>query len=363
MSGQAEEFEYVHLSGARFKDGLLPVAAVSELTRYQRLLVDVAKALFLADNPERQRVSLRSIDLESDDLLISALHDGSTGVELAVRRSEALIPANDYLERSRVLIEQAFTSLSEEGELVNGFPAELVPQLAAMGQSIPAGETYTWAKSRQEWEGSSARLTRSTTVPIRSAVDNEEEVEERQLHVFILGVYSDPLTFRYRSSDDGRTLEGRYTSPGLFSTLKENAEPAGRAPLVALTAMVRPGDDEIVDVLAIEQVLPPEWSQRLEELAALKDGWLDGSGSAISREAMRAAETLLFWCVDEGIARPGIFPTESGGIHLEWDDPNETEVVVEATGTVRLFSDTVSDDGVEGALEAVFTELARCLRD
>ena len=53
MSGQAEEFEYVHLSGARFKDGLLPVAAVSELTRYQRLLVDVAKALFLADNPER----------------------------------------------------------------------------------------------------------------------------------------------------------------------------------------------------------------------------------------------------------------------------------------------------------------------
>lgn len=361
MLGHAEPFEYVHLSGERFKNGMLPVAAVAELSRYQRLLMDVAKHLFLAENPGRKRASLKSLDLASEDLLITGLKDGSTGVDLAVRRAEALIPQPAaYLERSRALIEEAFSSLTEDGELSASFPEELIPQLAMMGQNIPAGETYTWAKSSGLWESSRARLTRDTTVPIRKDLDDAEPVE-RLLHVFVVGVCSDPLTFDYKNSTGGKTLEGKYGDAELFGVLKENAEIASRAPLVALTVMADPATDDVVDVIGVEQVLPSEWSQRLDELSALTDGWLDGSGKSVSKPAMRAAETLLFLVADEALPRPGIFPTEEGGLHLEWDDAKDSEIVVDPSGVILLFSDELDDEGVGGDPEAVVTKLTRCL--
>ncbi len=362
MSGRAEPFEYVHLNGERFQRGLLPVGAVSELQRYQRLLVDLAKHLFLQENPDRKRASLKALDLASEDLLITALHDGSTGVDLAVRRTDAgYFTPTDYMERSRVLIEEAFASLSDEGELIDAFPSELVPQLAGMGQNIPAGETYTWAKQASDWQTSRARLTRDTTVPIRREKDSEPQ--EKLIHVFIVGICSDPLTFEYKNAANGKTLHGSYTDANLFGLLKENTEMVSRAPLVALTVLANIDDEAIVDVLGVEQVLPPEWSRRLDELSELPDGWLDGAGKGISPSAMRAVESLLFMVADERLPRPGIYATEEGGIHLEWGDARDTDVVIDPAGSITLYSDDLDDDGVHAGPDAILEELTRCLND
>lgn len=78
--------------------------------------------------------------------------------------------------------------------------------------------------------------------------------------------------------------------------------------------------------------------ERLTELSKLKDGWLDGDGKAPSWEVLKAASVL-------GVALPmnivpRVYPTEAGGVSLEWDDQHgghEIEVLPDG----RLFLMTV----------------------
>lgn len=64
------------------------------------------------------------------------------------------------------------------------------------------------------------------------------------------------------------------------------------------------------------------WTERLQYLSNLEDGWLDGYGKPSRPEAMQATENLLagLFPTDEdyNTKRPGIFPQQDGGITIEW---------------------------------------------
>jgi hypothetical protein len=59
------------------------------------------------------------------------------------------------------------------------------------------------------------------------------------------------------------------------------------------------------------------YEDRLDQIAALEDGWLDGEGKAATPAAIRAARvfgrlnTAVNW---------GTYPSEDGGVLLEWLD-------------------------------------------
>lgn len=59
---------------------------------------------------------------------------------------------------------------------------------------------------------------------------------------------------------------------------------------------------------------------RLSVLEAMRDGWLDGSGVAPSKQAVAIARTILCNLAVEHpeLPRPGVFPTPEGGIQAEW---------------------------------------------
>lgn len=62
-------------------------------------------------------------------------------------------------------------------------------------------------------------------------------------------------------------------------------------------------------------------SERLDEIAALEDGWYDGNGHAIDLEVIEfAREHLERWMDTYQISRPGIFPgVDERDLHLEWN--------------------------------------------
>ncbi|WP_162802111.1 hypothetical protein [Ornithinimicrobium murale] len=63
--------------------------------------------------------------------------------------------------------------------------------------------------------------------------------------------------------------------------------------------------------------LPIQSQERLAELAALEDGWLDGSGLAVAADCLDRAAKFM---ATDGHLRPeqySIFPTEDGGVLLE----------------------------------------------
>jgi hypothetical protein len=56
----------------------------------------------------------------------------------------------------------------------------------------------------------------------------------------------------------------------------------------------------------------------LEELKALKDGWLDGSGKAPPPEGLDWLASVLTSRYPPALPLPYAYPVENGGIQLEW---------------------------------------------
>lgn len=166
--------QHVHLQGKRFSEGALPLSATTELQRFQYLLERVAKSLYLAEHPNRHKVRTEALGILGFDLAITRLGKGSVTVDLGVRRSATpMTLSDDYLERARRLIEEAFADLSESETVPQAFPQELVPDLALMGVSLKEGETLTWAPSKRQAPKSRAVLTNRTTEPIRGFVPDK----------------------------------------------------------------------------------------------------------------------------------------------------------------------------------------------
>lgn len=82
---------------------------------------------------------------------------------------------------------------------------------------------------------------------------------------------------------------------------------------------------------------------RLAELAALEPGWLDGHGEQISGTVIGIA-TRLADAIPAALHPLSIFPTEVGGVEIEWRDPTGTHsFTVNADGTLFLLSDDPPD--------------------
>lgn len=59
---------------------------------------------------------------------------------------------------------------------------------------------------------------------------------------------------------------------------------------------------------------------RLDELAALSDGWLDGEGLALTPHAIATARAVLGRLAAEhpDVPRPRVYPTPDGEVSAEW---------------------------------------------
>lgn len=77
---------------------------------------------------------------------------------------------------------------------------------------------------------------------------------------------------------------------------------------------------------------------RLREICNLTPGWLDGQGEAISLTTVEHASRLIA-ALPPQLQPLHIYPTEPGGIEIEWRDPHGTHsMTVQPDGTLYLLS-------------------------
>lgn len=82
---------------------------------------------------------------------------------------------------------------------------------------------------------------------------------------------------------------------------------------------------------------------RIAELAALKPGWLDGSGQEISGPVLHTAKSIAT-ALPANLHPLSIYPTEPGGIEIEWRDQHGTHSIdIQPDGTLFLLSDDPAD--------------------
>ncbi|MFJ7127322.1 hypothetical protein [Streptomyces sp. NPDC098101] len=334
------------LRGGRYEQHGLPVEVLSEFARYERLVVDVAKALYMQRHPQRQRAPRQ---FSRFNLRLAGVRSGSVVPVLVMPQdSEAALFQTDdadVFDEARILIQTALRSVGQGSGIPPKFPVQALREFARFGRSLQEAEFISF----DEGTPNAAVYSRGIRQSIQELASFERFEVETLVVGQVIGVAADEGTFKVRLARNGRVIVGRFSSDDIIPDLRQYLDVSALAPTVAVSAVAIQSTAgeiiEIQDVLGIEPVLPSDWSERLAELQKLENGWLEGSGEGIARKVLRQAESLLLELLDSGASRPYIYPTEKGGVQLEWSS-SAGEVTAEVTpeGKVEIYAFSNTDD-------------------
>jgi len=364
--GDHEAFARLRMKGPRFDDTQLPIDAMVELQRYQRLILKGAELEWLKANPDQ--------DLPADfaagsKLVLKELEPGST---ISVLDLAAASQYDAYYEAGREEFEREFEKieqwLASDTAQRAGFdlltlPLLDEPEFAELGSSAQPGDEFTIA---------------SPTTPAPIAVTQEIRTEaiaplaeQRALLITpptvviaprsvpgevagkLFLVNTETLSFEMRSLRYGK-IHGRYRNSDLTADLRKVLDSKDKAPVVRVTGELRYRNDVLKEVLNVTavQLLATDgepWSARFAALATLDDAWdpENPNSRAVQFAALDAARAILGECAAANRALPGIFPMEDGGVQLEWASPEYvTSIEISPDLEFELFDLEVASQSV-----------------
>jgi len=133
----------VTFSGDRFRDRALDVDALAELSQFQRIVAETAKALWRASNPNRQRLPKHFE--QRTRLCLRRIEPGSAvaPLEVFIEDSEELEFWDKEPAEVREAIDIAYDTFSagtRDAALPERLPRYLVSEYAKLGQALHEGE-------------------------------------------------------------------------------------------------------------------------------------------------------------------------------------------------------------------------------
>ncbi|MFF8524176.1 hypothetical protein ACF05X_18875 [Streptomyces werraensis] len=347
MGENSRVFGSWRLRGGRYERPGLPVEVLAEFARYERLVVDVARGLYKQRHASRQRVPRGFAS--SFSLRLSDIQRGSVipVLERTDVDADALFDDRDagIFEEARVVIQDALRSIQEGSGIPRNFPPHALREFSRFGRSLRGDEVI-------EFDGGTPNSVVYSQA-VRRQIQEQARLDKFEIETLIsgqvVGVSADKGIFEFRLTRGDKVVVGRFSSDDIVPELKQYLDLSTMAPTVAINAVAIQSIDgeviEIQDVLSIEPVLPPEWSDRLSELHDLEAGWLDGVGQEVSRKVLREVESLLLEFLDEQVQRPYIYPTEHGGVQLEWPySAGEVTLTVTSDEKVEAYAFSKEDD-------------------
>jgi hypothetical protein len=301
------------LVGRRFDEHSLPLDILKDFAALEEMLVEVAKRQYLAANPGRVR--LRKGFTKGLQLHLTAVEPGSTIPVIALEFSTLFPSADaDYFEQAKEQIVEAIAA-AEQGQLP-ALPPELLRYFDRFGRGLREGEAMEFVRRT----GQTASLTPAIREYLLRASQAEQWTEEVTLKGRIPEVDQVDHSFELELRD-GTKLKAPLLELHL-KTVLDAAVGYRDGALVAIKGVIqrdradrRKGFESVEHITPLD---PLDIETRLEELAQLRDGWLDGKGRAPEGNAL----LLLAQAFDEYYAPdlplPYLYPTAEGGVQAEW---------------------------------------------
>lgn len=306
-------------TGARFNAHGIPLELLGELAVFEEMIVEVAKWIFLREHPSRKR-SPRGF-LDGADIKLIAVEEGSAIPVLSlVQTGATLFPSDDeiYFEKARDSIISAIHAAAHDSSVTQFLPEKALGYFDRIGRGLRDGEAieFTLPNGRD-----TARLTKETRRNLLLASANVRELTEGVvMRGCISAVDQGDMIFEIQLLD-GRRLRAPLGSQHLDTVLEAFAgyKTGTRIMLKGIGRFSR--YEKLLGIDSVEHVSlldPLDLSVRLEELAELKDGWLDGKGLAPSRAGLQWLSQICVSSFPDDLPFPYAYPTPEGGIQLEW---------------------------------------------
>ena len=329
-------FLQLRLVGDRFNDHSIPLDFLTGLAPFQALIVEAAKVEYLRTHVNRKRVPKGFED--SIELKLTSLKQGS--VELDVDMDESNNPPLSPSQESYFVLarDRLITTIQEadQGRTVehSTLSKEMLPHFEKIaGVITDREEIQLVSPTGNENGGVSARFSRRVASTLMNAVSiGGESVQYTEIRGSIPELNQASMTLQIRPIN-GNNIKAPIDSDCLDSALTIfNGYRRGMQANFHGTSRVDSAG-RIVEFTSLSQLniieIPSDISIQLDDIRALEDGWLDGSGLAPSLSGIDWVEARLHRYLPSGFPRPYLYPTEFGGVQLEWSiDSNEVSIEV-----------------------------------
>ena len=333
-----EEFLQPRFTGARFEESTLPVELARDLAAYETLVVELAKALYLQDHPERQRVPKGFAS--GFQLHLERIDDGSAKPLLSLVTAGLLAfdAGGDYFKTARDLITKCVAS--PFGQVPASFPLPLLAYFNQIGRSLRPGEQMEFPH------------------PVEPAVLTPER--RRELVLAAGGLYEDEIelsgmiaeadweksTFRLRLATGDYAL---IPLPPSFDGQVRNYGGRSRHQVTVKGVGALDPAGRLQKIISVESLeLQPDYqlAAKFDELSGIANGWHDGAGVALDAAGLSHIASKMVGHYPEKLPIPAIVPTPDGGLLFEWATPGEPSVDIHL-GNLTADFHTFGAGGVE----------------
>jgi hypothetical protein len=319
------EFLRPTLKGQRFQDHTVPLELIRDFSALQEMLVEVARWEFLKSRSDRQRIPRNfATGLE---LHLQAVEEGSAILKIVLVTSTLFSPHMAYFEQAKTDIVAAIAS-AEQGT-VPSLPPRFLNYFDRFGRGLRSGEGISFASA-----DGIATLTPETRERLMRSAEVKEWTEEVALRGRISEADHRRNSFEMELND-GIVLKGTLSDPYREAILNAFGKyNTGRDEYVLIQGVAKKDrDGHLKSFESIEhatQLDPLDITLRLEDLAKLQEGWLDGSGRSLNEEALVALANHFDTFFDDDLPLPFLYPTPEGGVQAEWNlNQNEWSVTLE----------------------------------
>ncbi|HDS1128922.1 TPA: hypothetical protein QDZ99_001590 [Stenotrophomonas maltophilia] len=321
------DFSQPRFTGTRFDEHTLPVDVARDLAAYERLIIELAKHLYLQEHSERQRVPK---GFEAGFRLdIERIDEGSTKPMLALIMAGALAlqgGERDYFERARDLVAECIaapvTSLPE------AFPKELLGYFNQFGRSLRADEALELPLQRG---GNPARLTQDKRKQLVLAAD---QVYEREVSIngYIEEVDFAKSSFRLKTVDNGPAVV--IPMPDSFHNTARTYGGRERHQINVLGVGAYDSYERLQKIISIESLEVTKnyaISARFDEISQLENGWFEGDGLIPDADRLSYVSEKLIADYPDKLPIPLIVSKQDGNILLEWKVEGDPSLDIDLT--------------------------------
>lgn len=330
------EFIKPKFNGERFAQHTLPLDVAKDLAAYQNLVIELAKYLYLKEHPDRQRTP-KGFGA-SFELHLSQVEEGSSIVPLLAVTAMLSTEPNpqQYFAQARDLVTQSIAAPADA--LPEAFPKEFLSYFNQVGSSLREGESM-------ELPNATGRTAVLTPKRRKDLVLAQSKVYERPVELpgFIGEIDWERKTFRLRLTD------GSSAIVPLLESFEQKARQHGGSPrhMVVVKCVASFDSQErlqsVDQVEAISLQLNHELANKMENLAALTDGWYDGVGKAPDPKALSELARMLVRHYLLRLKLPMVVPTQDGNILLEWNGAGEPSVDIDLATMNAAFQQFAPD--------------------
>ena len=301
MSGQWKEVVRLAFRGNRYRDHALDLSAITELSQFQKMVAETAKALWRAANPDRERLPKRFE--ERTRLCLRKIEEGSAVAPLEVYIEEPEVPELFEPEPTEIkeavsLVQHVYRSVERDEPLPENFPKALVSEYERWGQGLLEDEAIEVITAGKEpvcvTQVSRARLATFVEGAHEGYVDVTGEVLEADVRQRRFQIWPDErtgvqVTFSPDQEScvtdalkDHRTLRLQVIGVGEFSPQGKplritrverlQIQPVGE---VAYDSTARPIEDVLADLA--REVPQENWNLLPSDLTDNLDHYLYGT--------------------------------------------------------------------------------------